>query len=292
VLDVCAQLEREGFSVTYLRPDLNGIIEPEQIAAALRPDTILASFMHANNEVGIINDIAAIGALCRSRGVLLHVDAAQSAGKLPLDLHTLPVDLLSLSAHKLYGPKGIGALYVRRRPRVELEAQMHGGGHERGLRSGTLPTHQIVGLGEACRIAQEEMAEEGARLLQLRRRLWEGIASLADVHLNGDPERRLPGNLNISFGGVDGESLLLALKDIAVSTGSACTSASLEPSYVLSALGRSTALAHSALRFSLGRYSTEEEVDCAVKLLRDTVTRLRADSVPASHAQGRESSLR
>ena len=279
VLDVCAYLESQGFSVTYLRPDASGIIAPEQVAAALRPDTILASFMHVNNEVGVINDIAALGALCRERGVLLHVDAAQSAGKIPLDMSALPVDLLSISAHKLYGPKGVGALYVRRRPRVQLEPQMHGGGHERGLRSGTLPTHQIVGMGEACRIAQIEMAEEGARILALRQRLWQGIAALPEVYLNGDAERRVPGNLNISFGGVDGEALLLALKDVAVSTGSACTSASLEPSYVLSALGRAAPLAHSALRFSLGRYTTQEEVDCAAELIRDTLANLRAPAI-------------
>jgi cysteine desulfurase len=288
VLDVCAQLEREGFAVTYLRPSASGIVEPEQVAAALRPDTILASFMHANNEIGVINDIAAIGALCRARGVLLHVDAAQGAGKIPLDLSVLPVDLLSISAHKLYGPKGIGALYVRRRPKVELEAQMHGGGHERGLRSGTLPTHQIVGMGEACFIAQEQMAEEGARILALRQRLWAGIEPLGEVYINGDSERRLPGNLNVSFGGVDGESLLLALKDIAVSTGSACTSASLEPSYVLTALGRDAQLAHSALRFSLGRYTTAEDIDYAVAVLREKVASLRS----ASAVTPRESILR
>lgn len=276
VLDVCAYLETLGFAVTYLRPDTSGIIAPAQVEAALRPDTFLVSVMHANNEIGVINDVAAIGALCRARGILLHVDAAQSVGKIPVELDVLPIDLLSLSAHKLYGPKGIGALFVRRRPRARIEAQMHGGGHERGLRSGTLPTHQIVGLGEACRIAREEMPAEAARILELRQRFWNGISDLEGVAINGDAQHRLPGNLNIGFAGVDGEALLLALKDLAVSTGSACTSASLEPSYVLTALGQNPALAHSALRFSFGRFTTAEEIDFAVELIRRTLVHLRA----------------
>lgn len=275
VLDVCAQLEREGCAVTYLAPGAGGLIEPAQVAAALRPDTFLVSVMHANNEIGTINDIAAIGALCRAHGALLHVDAAQSAGKIAIDTAALPVDLLSISAHKLYGPKGIGALYVRRRPPLGLEAQMHGGGHERGLRSGTLPTHQIVGMGAACAIAAAEMIGEGERILALRQRFWEGLRGIEGIVVNGDLERRLPGNLNVSFGGVDGEALLLALKDLAVSTGSACTSASLEPSYVLSALGLAPALAHSALRFSLGRYTSAEDVDFAVERVRHAVASLR-----------------
>jgi len=276
VLDVCAWLERQGFAVTYLQPDAGGIIAPALVGAALRPDTLLVSIMHANNEIGTLNDIGAIGALCRARGILLHVDAAQSAGKIPIDLETLPVDLLSISAHKLYGPKGIGALYVRRRPRAQIEAQIHGGGHERGMRSGTLPTHQIVGMGEACRIAQQEMTVEAQRILDLRQRFWAGIRDLEGVALNGHPEQRLPGNLNVSFAGVDGEALLLALKDLAVSTGSACTSASLEPSYVLTALGQSADLAHSALRFSFGRFTTAEEIDHALELIRRTLVHLRA----------------
>ena len=276
VLDVCASLETRGFAVTYLQPDAGGIIRPEQVEAALRPDTFLVSVMHANNEIGTVNDIAAIGAVCRPRGILLHVDAAQSAGKIALDLGTMPVDLLSLSAHKLYGPKGIGALYVRRRPRAEIDAQMHGGGHERGLRSGTLPTHQIVGMGEACRIATGEMAVEAPRILELRRRFWDGIRDLEGVSLNGDPQQRLPGILNVGFAGVDGEALLLALKDLAVSTGSACTSASLEPSYVLTALGQGRAQAHGALRFSFGRFTSAEEIDYALELIRRTLVHLRA----------------
>jgi len=276
VLDVCAFLETRGFAVTYLQPDAGGIIRPEQVEAALRPDTFLVSVMHANNEIGTVNDIAAIGAVCRPRGILLHVDAAQSAGKIALDLGTMPVDLLSLSAHKLYGPKGIGALYVRRRPRAEIDAQMHGGGHERGLRSGTLPTHQIVGMGEACRIATGEMAVEAPRILELRRRFWDGIRDLEGVSLNGDPQQRLPGILNVGFAGVDGEALLLALKDLAVSTGSACTSASLEPSYVLTALGQGRAQAHGALRFSFGRFTSAEEIDYALELIRRTLVHLRA----------------
>jgi cysteine desulfurase len=276
VLDVCAWLEREGFAVTYLDPGADGIVEPEQVAAALRPETLLVSLMHANNEVGTLNDIAAIGALCRARGVLLHVDAAQSAGKIPIDVRAMAVDLLSLSAHKLYGPKGVGALYVCRRPRVELEAQIHGGGHERGMRSGTLATHQAVGMGAACALAAAEMTTESARILRLRERFQAGIRDLPEVFLNGDAERRLPGNLNLSFGGVDGEALLLALKDLALSTGSACTSASLDPSYVLRALGVSDVLALSALRFSFGRFTSEQDVDTAVELLLKIVPALRA----------------
>ena len=276
VLDVCAQLEREGFAVTYLDPGADGIVEPEQVAAALLPDTVLVSLMHANNEVGTINDIAAVGALCRARGVLFHVDAAQSAGKIPVDVRAMAVDLLSLSAHKLYGPKGVGALFVGRRPRVELEAQIHGGGHERGMRSGTLATHQVVGMGAACALAAAEMAGEAPRILRLRQRFWTGIKDLPEVYINGDAERRLPGNLNISFGGVDGEALLLALKDLALSTGSACTSASLDPSYVLRALGCSDNLALAALRFSFGRYTSEQDVDTAVELLLKVVPSLRA----------------
>ncbi len=276
VLDVCAQLEREDFAVTYLNPGAAGIIEPEQLAAALRADTLLVSLMHVNNEVGTINDIAVIGALCRQRGVLLHVDAAQSVGKTPIDMRSLEVDLLSLSAHKLYGPKGIGALYVRRKPRVELEAQMHGGGHERGMRSGTLATHQIVGLGAACALAAVEMAAESDRILLLRDKFLAALSDLPEVYVNGDLERRLPGITNLSFGGVDGEALLLALKDLALSTGSACTSASLDPSYVLRALGLSDALALSALRFSFGRFTTEHDIDSAVELLRAVVPTLRA----------------
>ncbi len=275
VLDTCRQLEREGFEVTYLDPTPAGLIEPQQVADALRPDTILVSLMHANNEIGTLNDIAAIGELCRGKGVLLHVDGAQSVGKIPVDVEALKIDLLSISAHKMYGPKGIGALYVRRKPRVRLEAQMHGGGHERGFRSGTLPTHQIVGLGEAARIAREEMSAENERLMALRQRLWDRLCGMEQVFLNGDAERRLPGNLNVSFAFVEGESLIMAVKDIAVSSGSACTSASLEPSYVLRALGLSDELAHSSLRLSLGRFTTEEEVDYAADLIIKAVSKLR-----------------
>ena len=275
VLDSCRQLEREGFEVTYLEPQPNGLLDLEVLAAALRPDTILASVMHVNNEIGVIQDLAKLGEICRSKGVLLHVDAAQSAGKVAIDLSSLPVDLMSFSAHKIYGPKGIGALYVQRKPRVRLEAQMHGGGHERGLRSGTLATHQIVGMGEAFRIAQEEMATEIPRIQALRDRLWAGLQELDEVYLNGDLEQRVAGNLNVSFNFVEGESLIMALKDIAVSSGSACTSASLEPSYVLRALGRNDELAHSSIRFTLGRYTTAEEVDYTVALVKDKVAKLR-----------------
>lgn len=275
VLDTCRQLEREGCEVTYLAPRPDGLLDLEEFAAALREDTVLASVMHVNNEIGVIQDIAALGALTRPRGILLHVDAAQSAGKVPIDAAAMQVDLLTLSAHKIYGPKGIGALYVCRKPRVRLEAQMHGGGHERGLRSGTLATHQIVGMGEAFRIAGEEMAEEAARIRALRDRLWAGLGRMEEVYLNGDLERRVPGNLNVSFNFVEGESLIMALKDIAVSSGSACTSASLEPSYVLRALGRNDELAHSSLRFSIGRFTTERDVDRTIELIEGAVRRLR-----------------
>ena len=277
VLDTCRQLEREGFSVTYLDPEPGqGLIHPEQVAAALRPDTILVSLMHVNNEIGTLTDISAIGELTRARGILLHVDAAQSAGKTSIDLTQMPVDLMSFSGHKVYGPKGIGALYVRRKPRVRLEAQMHGGGHERGMRSGTLPTHQIVGMGEAFRLAAAEMAEASVRLLALRQRLWAGLSDLQQVFINGHAEQRIPGLLNVSFNYVEGESLIMALKDMAVSSGSACTSASLEPSYVLRALGLSDEMAHSSLRFSLGRYTTAEEIDGVVAQIHHAVDRLRA----------------
>lgn len=275
VLDTCRQLEREGFEVTYLEPQPNGLLDLDKFAAALREDTLLASVMHVNNEIGVIQDIAKIGGICRSKGVLLHVDAAQSAGKVPVDLASLPVDLMSFSAHKIYGPKGIGALYVRRKPRVRLEAQMHGGGHERGLRSGTLATHQIVGMGEAFRIAKDEMAAENQRILALRERLWKGLQDMDEVYINGDLTQRVAGNLNVSFNFVEGESLIMALKDIAVSSGSACTSASLEPSYVLRALGRNDELAHSSIRFTLGRYTTAEEVDYTIALVKDKVAKLR-----------------
>ncbi len=275
VLDTCRQLEREGFEVTYLEPMPNGLFTIEMIENAMRDDTILVSIMHVNNEIGVVQNIAAIGDLCRSRKILLHVDAVQSVGKIPVDVEALKVDLLSVSAHKVYGPKGIGALFVRRKPRVRLEAQMHGGGHERGMRSGTLPTHQIVGMGEAFRIAKEEMVSEGERILALRQRLWNGIKDIEAVYINGDLDQRVPGNLNVSFAYVEGESLIMALKDLAVSSGSACTSASLEPSYVLRALGLNDELAHSSIRFSMGRFTTEEEIDYAVKLIRDSIGRLR-----------------
>jgi len=276
VLDSCQQLEREGFAVTYLTPAANGIISPDQLRAALRDDTILVTLMHVNNEPGVIQDIAGFGELFREREILFHVDATQSVGKLPVDLGALPVDLMSFSAHKLYGPKGIGALYVRRKPRVQIAAQIHGGGHERGMRSGTLPVHQIVGMGEAYRIAAEERETEMARLQTLRDRLWQGISTLPDVTLNGDLQQSAPNILNLSFADVEGESLIMALKDLALSSGSACTSASLEPSYVLRALGLSEELAHSSLRFSLGRFTTEEEIDYAIALVQKSVTRLRA----------------
>ena len=275
VLDPCRQLEREGFEITYLEPDSEGVISPEAVAAVLRDDTILVSLMHVNNEIGVISDIAAIGELTRSRKILFHVDAAQSTGKIPLDMETMKVDLLSISAHKLYGPKGIGALYVRRKPRVRLEAQIHGGGHERGMRSGTLATHQIVGMGEACLLAKEEMASDNEKLLTLRQRFLDRLGVMEEVHVNGTLEQRVPGILNISFAFVEGESLLMALKDLALSSGSACTSASLEPSYVLRALGLSDELAHSSLRISFGRFSTADEVDHAADQIRGAVGKLR-----------------
>jgi cysteine desulfurase len=282
VLDTCAQLEREGFSVTYLRPDHRGLITAEMVQSALRDDTVLVSIMHANNEVGTVNDIASIGAVCRAAGVLYHVDAAQSAGKIPLDMDTTAVDLLSMSAHKLYGPKGIGALYVRRRPRVRIEAQIHGGGHERGMRSGTLPTHQIAGFGMAARIARETMVTEIDRLKALRARFWEGIRDLPGVSINGDESARLPGALNIAFPGVEGDALMLSMVDLAVSSGSACTSESIEPSYVLRAMGLSDDLAHSSLRFSFGRFTQPEDVEHAIVTVRHAVEKLRE---PA-HATG------
>ncbi len=275
VLDPCRQLEREGFEVTYLEPGTDGLITPEQVEEALREDTILVSLMHVNNEIGTVTDIAAIGEITRARGVLFHVDAAQSAGKLPINMAEMKVDLMSVCAHKIYGPKGVGALYVRRKPRVRLEALIHGGGHERGMRSGTLPTHQIVGMGEAFRIAGEEMIAETARLETLRQRLWNGVQDMEEVHLNGSTEHHVPGILNISFAFVEGESLLMSIKDLAVSSGSACTSASLEPSYVLRALGLNDELAHSSIRFSLGRFTTEEEVDYAIEQVRTAVSKLR-----------------
>lgn len=276
VLDSCAQLAREGFDVTFLQPGADGIVTPAMLEAALRDDTVLVSLMHVNNETGVIQDISALGALCHARDILFHVDATQSVGKLPLDVSTLPVDLMSFSAHKLYGPKGIGALWVRRKPKLQIDAQMHGGGHERGMRSGTLPVHQIVGMGEAYRIAREEMADESARLATLRHQLWQGISTLSDVQLNGSLEQGAPNILNISFAHVDGESLIMALKDLALSSGSACTSASLEPSYVLRAMGVDQQLAYSSLRFSLGRFTTQEEIDYAIGVVHKAVTRLRA----------------
>ncbi|MGD8912180.1 MAG: IscS subfamily cysteine desulfurase [Candidatus Thiodiazotropha sp.] len=275
VLDTCRQLERHGYEITYLDPEPNGLIDLSKLEAALRDDTILVSIMHVNNEIGVIQDIQSIGEITRDRKILFHVDAAQSAGKVPIDLQSLKVDLMSFSAHKVYGPKGIGALYVRRKPRVRLEAQMHGGGHERGMRSGTLPTHQIVGMGEAFRLAGEEMATDNERILSLRKRLWAGMSDMEEVYLNGDEDQRVAGNLNVSFAFVEGESLIMALKDLAVSSGSACTSASLEPSYVLRALGREDELAHSSIRFTLGRFSTVDEVDYAIKKIKTEVERLR-----------------
>ncbi|MBE5529695.1 IscS subfamily cysteine desulfurase [Laribacter hongkongensis] len=275
VLDTCRELEREGFEVTYLPVQENGLIDLEVFKAAIRPDTIVVSVMFVNNEIGVIQDIPAIGDICREKGIIFHVDATQAPGKVRIDLNELKVDLMSLSAHKVYGPKGIGALYVRRKPRVRLEAQMHGGGHERGFRSGTLATHQIVGMGEAFRIAREEMDEEQARIARLRDRMWNGIKDMEEVYINGDLEHRVPNNLNVSFNFVEGESLIMAIKELAVSSGSACTSASLEPSYVLRALGRNDELAHSSIRFTLGRFTTEEEIDFAVRLLNDKIGKLR-----------------
>ena len=275
VLDTVRELERQGFEATYLDVKEDGLLDFDVLKAAIRPDTILISVMMVNNEIGVIQDIPAIGALCREKGIVFHVDAAQATGKVEIDLKTLPVDLMSLASHKTYGPKGIGALYVRRKPRIRIEAQMHGGGHERGMRSGTLPTHQIVGMGEAFRIAKEEMQAENARVLALRQRLWNGLQDIEQIFLNGDLERRVPHNLNVSFNFVEGESLIMGIKGIAVSSGSACTSASLEPSYVLRALGRSDELAHSSLRMTIGRFTTEEEIDFVVSTLKERVAKLR-----------------
>jgi cysteine desulfurase len=275
VLDTVRELERQGFEATYLDPEPDGLLDLEKFKAALRPDTVLVSVMMVNNEIGVIQPIAEIGEICRAKGIIFHCDAVQAAGKIPVDLQKLKVDLLTVTAHKVYGPKGIGALYVRRKPRVRIEPQIHGGGHERGLRSGTLPTHQIVGMGEAFRIAKLEMAAESGRIRSLRDRLLNGFKDMEEVYVNGDMERRIPGNLNISFNFVEGESLIMGIKDVAVSSGSACTSASLEPSYVLRALGRSDELAHSSIRFTLGRFTTEEEIDYAVKLLRAKIGKLR-----------------
>ena len=275
VLDTCRQLEREGFEVTYLEPAENGIIPMERLQAAMRDDTILLTLMHVNNEIGVIHDIDAIGELCRSKGIIFHVDAAQSVGKLPIDVQKTKVDLISISGHKMYGPKGIGALYVRRKPRIRLEAQMHGGGHERGMRSGTLATHQIVGLGEAAAIAKVDMEKDNERIRMLRDKLWNGIKDIEETYINGDEEQRYCGNLNVSFNYVEGESLMMALKDLAVSSGSACTSASLEPSYVLRALGLNDEMAHSSIRFSIGRFTTEEEIDYAIETIRNSIGKLR-----------------
>jgi cysteine desulfurase len=275
VLDTCRQLEREGFEVTYLDPEPNGLLDLGKLKAAIRPDTILVSVMHVNNEIGVIQDLAAIGKITRERGVLFHSDAAQSTGKVPIDVNAMNIDLMSMSAHKTYGPKGVGALFVRRKPRVRLEAQMHGGGHERGMRSGTLATHQCVGMGEAFRLAREEMATENERIRGLRNRLLNTLKDMPEVYVNGDLEHRVAHNLNMSFNFVEGESLIMALKDIAVSSGSACTSASLEPSYVLRALGRNDELAHSSIRFTIGRFTTQEEIDYAAGLVREKVAKLR-----------------
>ncbi len=276
VLDTCRQLEREGYEVTYLDPEPTGLIDLDKLEATLRDDTILVSIMHVNNELGVIQDIAAIGELTRARGIVFHVDAAQSAGKVTIDLSTMKVDLMSFSAHKIYGPKGMGALYVRRKPRIRLEAQTHGGGHERGMRSGTLATHQIVGMGEAFRIAQEDMAKGQAHAAALRDRLYDGVKDLEEVYVNGDMTQSVPNIFNISFNYVEGESLIMSLKDLAVSSGSACTSASLEPSYVLRALGRNDELAHSSIRFSIGRFTTEENIDDAIIHVRAAIEKLRA----------------
>ena len=275
VLDPCRHLEKEGFEVTYLEPGEDGLITPQQVADVIREDTTLVSIMHVNNEIGVVNDIAGIGEICREAKVFFHVDAAQSAGKMPIDLNQLKVDLMSLSAHKMYGPKGVGILFVSRKPRVRLEAQMHGGGHERGMRSGTLATHQLVGMGEACRIAGAEMQEEGTRILKLRERLWDGLREMEEVYANGDLNAHIPGIINMSFNFVEGESLIMSLPELAVSSGSACTSASLEPSYVLRALGMNDELAHSSLRFSIGRFTTEADVDQAIDQVRQAVEKLR-----------------
>ena len=275
VLDTCRQLEREGFEVTYLDPDKNGLIQPQTVAEALRDDTTVVSIMHVNNELGTLNDIAAIGKICRENKVFFHVDAAQSAGKTAIDVEAMNVDMMSFSAHKIYGPKGIGALYVRRKPRVRIEAQMHGGGHERGMRSGTLPTHQIVGMGAAFKLGKESLDSEMARIEKLRERLWQGVSDMEEVYLNGSEKQHVPGIINISFAYVEGESLIMALRDLAVSSGSACTSASLEPSYVLRALGLNDEMAHSSIRFSIGRFTTEEDIDKAIAKIRHAVEKLR-----------------
>ena len=275
VLDPCRELERRGFDVTYLDVMENGLVDLDALKAAMRPDTVLVSVMFVNNEIGVIQDIETIGELCRERGIVFHVDAAQATGKVAIDLQHLKIDLMSFCAHKTYGPKGIGALYIRRKPRIRIEAQMHGGGHERGFRSGTLATHQIVGMGESFRLARQEMGTENERIRMLRDRLWSGINQIDEVYLNGDLEKRVPHNLNVSFNFVEGESLIMAVKELAVSSGSACTSASLEPSYVLRALGRNDELAHSSIRFTLGRFTTAQEVDFAVELLKTRVQKLR-----------------
>ena len=275
VLDSCRQLEREGFEVTYLDPDSSGIITSEELIKNIKDETILVSLMHVNNEIGVINDIAKLGEITREKGIVFHVDAAQSTGKVPIDLASIKVDLMSFSAHKTYGPKGVGALFVRRKPRVRLEAMIHGGGHERGMRSGTLPTHQIVGMGEAFRLAKEEMDSDNLRIKSLRDKFWEGLKDIEEVHLNGHIDDRVAGFLNVSFNFVEGESLIMALKDVAVSSGSACTSASLEPSYVLRALGLKDELAHSSIRFAIGRFTTEEEIDYTINLVKESVIQLR-----------------
>ena len=275
VLDTCRQLEREGFDVTYLDPDSTGLVHPEMVLEAVREDTTIVSIMHVNNELGTVNDIAEIGKICRDRKIMFHVDAAQSAGKTPIDVEAMFVDMMSFSAHKIYGPKGIGALFVRRKPRVRIEAQMHGGGHERGMRSGTLPTHQIVGMGHAFKIGHEILADETNRITALRKRLWDGVADIEEVHLNGSADQHVPGIVNISFAFVEGESLMMALRDLAVSSGSACTSASLEPSYVLRALGLNDEMAHSSIRFSIGRYTSEADIDAAIAQVRTAVEKLR-----------------
>ncbi|GGI75749.1 IscS subfamily cysteine desulfurase [Shewanella gelidii] len=275
VLDTCRQLEREGYEVTYLEPAANGIIPMDVLEGAMREDTVLVSIMHVNNEIGVIHNVEAIGELCRSKKIIFHVDAAQSAGKLPIDMQTMKIDLLSISAHKMYGPKGIGALYVRRKPRIRLEAQTHGGGHERGMRSGTLATHQIVGMGEAAAIAKADMQSDNERIRSLRDKLWAGVKHIEETYINGDAEQRYCGSLNVSFNFVEGESLMMALKDLAVSSGSACTSASLEPSYVLRALGLNDEMAHSSIRFSIGRFTTEEEIDHAIETITKSIGKLR-----------------
>jgi len=276
VLDTCRQLEREGYEVTYVDPDKDGLTSVESIQQAVREDTVIVSVMHVNNEIGTINDVAAIGAFCRSKKILFHVDAAQSAGKIEIDVKAMKIDLLSLSGHKMYAPKGVGVLYVNRKPRVRLEAVMHGGGHERGMRSGTLPTHQLVAMGEAAKIAKSEMQADHDKIIALRDRLWNGIKDIEQTFINGSAKQRVPGNLNVSFNYVEGESLIMALKDLAVSSGSACTSASLEPSYVLRALGMNDELAHSSIRFGLGRFTTNEEIDYAIEQINGAISKLRA----------------